>query len=82
MSNGVRWHAAVCARGGAEWKNAVKTRVTLEPTYEGLGLEALTVYLREFDPDDPSANNDVVDGTLTGDDNPSGRCSDAFRQVA
>jgi hypothetical protein len=56
--------------------------VTSRPTYEGLGLEGLTVYLRDCDSDDPAANNNVVDGDFTGGDNPGRRCSDAIRRVA
>ena len=59
-----------------------QARVTSRPAYEGLGLEGLTVYLRELDPDDPSANNNVVDGDLTRGDNQGGRCSDAICRVA
>jgi hypothetical protein len=54
--------------------DTVQPRVTLQPTYDRLGPEGLTVYLREFDPDDPSANNNVVDGDLTGGDNQGGAC--------
>ncbi|UCG32726.1 MAG: hypothetical protein JSU68_13800 [Phycisphaerales bacterium] len=56
-------------------------RVSLDPTHEGLALEGLTIHLRECGPDDPSANNNVVDGDLTGGDNRGGRYSEALRRI-
>ncbi|UCG32724.1 MAG: hypothetical protein JSU68_13790 [Phycisphaerales bacterium] len=41
----------------------------------------MTIYLRECDPDDPSANNTVVDGDLTGGDSRGGRWSEAVRRI-
>ena len=56
--------------------------MTLQAIHQGLGLEGLTVYLRDCDPDDPSANNTVVDGPLAGGDNRYRRCSNIIRRVA
>ncbi len=46
------------------WSDAIRLRVRTDPAVQGA-----TVYLKAFDPDDPSANNDEVDADLDGSDN-------------
>ena len=49
---------------GDPWSHFVRVLVSTDPPVEGV-----SVFLKAFDPDDPSANNDVVDDNLTGTDN-------------
>lgn len=67
---GLRWFPDATVSGGA-WNDVVSVRVKTHPAVAGR-----TIYLRAFDPDDPSANNagNVVDVDGVGPDN---RGSDA-----
>jgi len=60
---GVKYFPGATAPGGT-WVDLLGLRITTDPPVQGV-----RVFLKAFDPDDPSANNDVVDNNLTGGDN-------------
>jgi len=60
---GVKYFPGATTPGGG-WNDLLGLRITTDPPVQGL-----QVFLKAFDPDDPSANNDVVDNNLTGGDN-------------
>lgn len=60
---GVRCFPGATDRGGG-WDDLAQVRIATDPPVEGV-----SIYLKAFDPDDPSAKDNVVDGDLLGGDN-------------
>jgi hypothetical protein len=66
LALGLRYFADALNPGGP-WEDTLRVRVSTFPPVNGA-----TVHVRAFDPDDPSANNNSVDGDLIGGDNRGG----------